>query len=52
MKSQIATSNIPILHNLLERLGSMQIHTIEELLEFAKNAAHIQTKNYWGLSSI
>ena len=47
-----AKATTEILHNLLERLGSMQIHTIEELLDFAKNAAHIQRKNYWGLSSI
>lgn len=46
-----AKATTEILHGLIERLGSLQIHTIEALLDFAKNAAHIQRKNYWGLSS-
>jgi len=40
------------LHGLFERLGSLEITTLEGLLDFAKTAAHIQRKNYWGLSSI
>jgi len=41
-----------ILHGLFERLGSLEITTLDELLDFAKTAAHIQRQNYWGLSSI
>ena len=41
-----------ILHGLFERLGSLEITTLDQLLEFAKTAAHIQRQNYWGLSSI
>jgi len=40
------------LHGLFEKLGSLQIYTLEALLDFAKTAAHIQRKNYWGLTSI
>ncbi|MSX69621.1 MAG: DNA polymerase III subunit epsilon, partial [Actinobacteria bacterium] len=41
-----------VLHGLFERLGSMQITTVEKLMDFAKTAAHIQRKNYYGLKSI
>lgn len=47
-----AKATTEILHALFERLGSIEVNTIESLLDFAKNAAHIQRKNYWGLSSI
>ncbi|MFM8628259.1 MAG: exonuclease domain-containing protein [Candidatus Nanopelagicus sp.] len=47
-----ARATTEILHGLFEKLGSLQIYTIEALLEFAKTAAHIQRKNYWGLTSI
>ena len=47
-----AKATTEILHGLFERLGSLQITTLDQLLEFAKTAAHIQRKNYWGLSSI
>jgi DNA polymerase III epsilon subunit family exonuclease len=47
-----ARATTEILHGLFEKLGSLQIYTIEALLEFAKTAAHIQRKNYCGLTSI
>ena len=47
-----AKATTEILHGLFERLGSIDITTLDELLEFAKTAAHIQRQNYWGLSSI
>ena len=47
-----AKATTEILHGLFERLGSLQITTLDELLDFAKTAAHIQRQNYWGLSSI
>jgi DNA polymerase-3 subunit epsilon len=47
-----AKATMEILHGLFERLGSIDITTLDELLEFAKTAAHIQRQNYWGLSSI
>jgi len=47
-----AKATTEILHGLLERLGSLEITTLDELLDFAKTAAHIQRQNYWGLSSI
>ena len=47
-----ARATTEILHGLFEKLGSLHIYTIEALLEFAKKAAHIQRKNYWGLTSI
>ena len=47
-----AKATTEILHGLFERLGSLQITTLDQLLEFAKTAAHIQRQNYWGLSSI
>ena len=47
-----ARATTEILHGLLEKLGSLQIYTLEALLDFAKTASHIQRKNYWGLTSI
>ena len=47
-----AKATVEVLHGLFERLGSLEITTLEGLLDFAKTAAHIQRKNYWGLSSI
>ena len=47
-----AKATTEVLHGLIERLGSINISTIETLLEFAKTASHIQRKNYYGLSSI
>jgi DNA polymerase-3 subunit epsilon len=47
-----AKATTEILHGLFERLGSLDITTLDQLLEFAKTAAHIQRQNYWGLSSI
>jgi len=47
-----AKATTEILHGLFERLGSIDITTLDELLDFAKTAAHIQRQNYWGLSSI
>ena len=47
-----AKATTEILHGLFERLGSLEITTLDQLLEFAKTAAHIQRQNYWGLSSI
>ena len=47
-----AKATTEILHGLFERLGSIDITTLDQLLEFAKTAAHIQRQNYWGLSSI
>jgi DNA polymerase III epsilon subunit family exonuclease len=47
-----AKATTEILHGLFERLGSLEITTLDELLDFAKTAAHIQRQNYWGLSSI
>ena len=47
-----AKATVEVLHGLFERLGSLEITTLEGLLDFAKSAAHIQRKNYWGLSSI
>ena len=47
-----ARATTEILHGLFEKLGSLQIYTLEALLYFAKTAAHIQRKNYWGLTSI
>jgi len=47
-----ARATTEIFHGLLEKLGSLQIYTLEALLDFAKTAAHIQRKNYWGLTSI
>ena len=46
-----AKATTEVLHGLIERLGSMDITTIDSLLTFAKTAAHIQRKNYYGLSS-
>lgn len=46
-----AKATTEILHGLLERLGSFDIHTVDHLMEFAKKSAHIQRQNYWGLSS-
>lgn len=46
-----AKATTEVLHGLIERLGSMDITTIDSLLNFAKTAAHIQRKNYYGLSS-
>lgn len=46
-----AKATTEILHGLIERLGSFNVHTVDALMEFAKTAAHIQRKNYWGLSS-
>lgn len=45
-----AKATTEVLHGLIERLGSMDITTIDSLLNFAKTAAHIQRKNYYGLS--
>ena len=47
-----AKATTEILYGLFERLGSMEITTLDQLLEFAKTAAHIQRQNYWGLTSI
>ena len=47
-----AKATTEILHGLFERLGSLEITTLDELIDFAKTAAHIQRQNYWGLSSI
>jgi DNA polymerase III epsilon subunit family exonuclease len=47
-----AKATTEILHGLIERLGGFDVHTVDALMEFAKTAAHIQRKNYWGLSSI
>ena len=47
-----ARATTEILHGLFEKLGSLEIYTLEALLDFAKTAAHIQRKNYWGLTSI
>ena len=47
-----AKATTEILHGLFERLGSLEITTLDELLDFAKTAANIQRQNYWGLSSI
>ena len=47
-----ARATTEVLHGLFERLGSMNVTTIESLLTFAKTAAHIQRKNYYGLTSI
>jgi len=47
-----AKATTEILHGLFERLGSLEITTLDELLDFAKTDAHIQRQNYWGLSSI
>jgi DNA polymerase III epsilon subunit family exonuclease len=47
-----AKATTEILHGLFERLGSLEITTLDELLDFANTAAHIQRQNYWGLSSI
>ncbi len=46
-----AKATTEVLHGLIERLGSMDITTIDSLLNFAKTAAQIQRKNYYGLSS-
>lgn len=46
-----AKATTEILHGLIERLGSFDVHTVESLMEFAKKSAHIQRQNYWGLSS-
>ena len=46
-----AKATTEVLHGLIERLGSIDITTIDSLLNFAKTAAHIQRKNYYGLSS-
>ena len=46
-----AKATTEVLHGLIERLGSMNITTIESLLNFAKTAAHIQRENFYGLSS-
>ena len=46
-----AKATTEILHGLIERLGSFDVHTVESLMEFAKMSAHIQRQNYWGLSS-
>jgi DNA polymerase III epsilon subunit family exonuclease len=46
-----AKATTEVLHGLIERLGSMDVTTIDSLLNFAKTAAHIQRKNYFGLSS-
>jgi len=46
-----AKATTEILHGLIERLGSLNVNTVDSLMEFAKTAAHIQRQNYWGLSS-
>ena len=46
-----AKATVEVLHGLLERLGSLDITTLEALLDFAKTAAHIQRQNYWGMRS-
>ena len=46
-----AKATTEVLHGLIERLGSMDVTTIDSLLNFAKTAAHIQRKHYYGLSS-
>ncbi len=46
-----AKATTEVLHGLIERLGSIDVTTIDSLLNFAKTAAHIQRKNYYGLSS-
>ena len=46
-----AKATVEVLHGLLERLGSLEITTLEALLDFAKTAAHIQRQNYWGMRS-
>ena len=46
-----AKATTEVLHGLIERLGSMDITTIDSLMHFAKTAAHIQRKNYYGLRS-
>ena len=46
-----AKATTEILHGLIERLGSFDVHTVESLMEFAKKSVHIQRQNYWGLSS-
>jgi DNA polymerase III epsilon subunit family exonuclease len=46
-----AKATTEILHGLLERLGSFDVHTVDHLMEFTKKSKHIQRQNYWGLSS-
>jgi DNA polymerase III epsilon subunit family exonuclease len=46
-----AKATTEVLHGLFERLGSMNVTTIDQLLEFAKTAAHIQRKNFYGMRS-
>ena len=46
-----AKATTEILHGLIERLGSFDVHSVESLMEFAKKSAHSQRQNYWGLSS-
>ena len=46
-----AKATTEILHGLIERLGSINVTTIDAMLDFAKTAAHIQRKNFYGLSS-
>ena len=46
-----AKATTEVLHGLIEILGSMDVTSIDSLLNFAKTAAHIQRKNYYGPSS-
>jgi DNA polymerase III epsilon subunit family exonuclease len=46
-----AKATTEVLHGLFERLGSINVTTIDQLLEFARTAAHIQRKNYYGMRS-
>jgi DNA polymerase III epsilon subunit family exonuclease len=46
-----AKATTEVLHGLFERLGSMNVTTIDQLLEFARTAAHIQRKNFYGMRS-
>jgi DNA polymerase III epsilon subunit-like protein len=46
-----ARATVEVFHGLLERLGSLNITTLDALLNFTKNARHIQRRAYWGLTS-
>jgi DNA polymerase III epsilon subunit family exonuclease len=46
-----AKATTEILHGLLERLGSFDVHTVDHLMEFTKKSKHIQRQSYWGFSS-
>jgi DNA polymerase-3 subunit epsilon len=46
-----AKATTEVLHGLFERLGSINVTTIDQLLEFARTAAHIQRKNFYGMRS-